>query len=382
MKLKNELHVKKLSTQLAVKMLQKQIGWGDQFIRVFDSSIQDLQLEELEIAERVMAQFGKKISAIVPSLGSNISGGARWFIEVLNRLSDFGFEVTAYLEKPPYSSDWLPASFVIKQFRNSNEIEGILLSSFSENENLFGDAKYATVKLYVVHAFEPAFIHRSRPSRIRAMQSYLRDDVWYMSVSHYLSTLMSEVFHRPVLPYLVSPGVDFEVFRYRAWELRGNEELKIGYLARSSSIRGTDIIEKISKLTCKRIPASFYGFSGISQGKLAGEYSKCHLFLDPSRVGGFMMPPLEAMACGTVPVATPLGSTTYILNGHNGFLVAKDHIDRFAFTIISAWENQEKMAEISHNARITAKQFTWKLTARNLLLNILSTTNTHDLANY
>lgn len=58
---------------------------------------------------------------------------------------------------------------------------------------------------------------------------------------------------------------------------------------------------------------------------LARIYSACHACLVPSWMESFPLPPLEAMACGTAVVTTPVGTEDYVRNGRNALTApAKD----------------------------------------------------------
>jgi glycosyltransferase involved in cell wall biosynthesis len=78
----------------------------------------------------------------------------------------------------------------------------------------------------------------------------------------------------------------------------------------------------------------------------------------PSSFEGLPMSLLEAMAHGTVPVASHCrsGVDEIIRPGENGFLVPAGDIEGFADHIAQLHENPERMAKMAQSARQTIQQ--------------------------
>lgn len=93
-------------------------------------------------------------------------------------------------------------------------------------------------------------------------------------------------------------------------------------------------------------------------------YSKSKIWLLASASEGFPLPPLEAMACGCVVVATKCGGTTdYIRDGENGFLVRVGDIRQCVDRIILLLRDIDLRQKLAGEALRTAKIFSWENSA-------------------
>jgi glycosyltransferase involved in cell wall biosynthesis len=84
------------------------------------------------------------------------------------------------------------------------------------------------------------------------------------------------------------------------------------------------------------------------------------IFAFPSRSEGFAIAPLEAMACGLVPVvtATP-GPMSYIENGRNGIVVPLRDAEALRKAIASLLDDPPRWRELRANAVATACGYSW-----------------------
>lgn len=78
------------------------------------------------------------------------------------------------------------------------------------------------------------------------------------------------------------------------------------------------------------------------QGTIKDLYSQCDVWLCGSRVEGFGLPPVEAMACRCPVVTTPVGGLIDIIEpGVNGYLVPIDDPETFAERILQVLQQPE-----------------------------------------
>lgn len=101
-----------------------------------------------------------------------------------------------------------------------------------------------------------------------------------------------------------------------------------------------------------------------SLNQIRSIYSRSLVWLLASASEGFPLPPLEAMACGCVVVATDCGGPRdYIRDGENGFLVRvgdiKQCVDRIKLVLCDIDLRQKLAGE----ALSTAKKFSWENSA-------------------
>ena len=84
------------------------------------------------------------------------------------------------------------------------------------------------------------------------------------------------------------------------------------------------------------------------------------IFIMPSTYEGFGLAPLEAMACGLVPVVTDIaGPAEYIVDGRNGLVVPVDDPAALEAAIARLVDDDALYARLQAGALATAKTFAW-----------------------
>ena len=98
-----------------------------------------------------------------------------------------------------------------------------------------------------------------------------------------------------------------------------------------------------------------------AQDRIKDIYSACDVWICGSRMEGFHLPPLEAMACRCPVVSTRVGGPLDIIKeGVNGFLVDIDDIGRLAEQTERVLKlSNEEWRKMSDAALATATQYTW-----------------------
>lgn len=92
--------------------------------------------------------------------------------------------------------------------------------------------------------------------------------------------------------------------------------------------------------------------------------SKCYLLADiyvvPSRLEGFGLTLLDAMAAGKPIVTTDVGAIPEIIkDGENGILVKPDKPDELAAAIIELLDNRLKSEQIGKNNKMAVSKYNW-----------------------
>jgi glycosyltransferase involved in cell wall biosynthesis len=97
--------------------------------------------------------------------------------------------------------------------------------------------------------------------------------------------------------------------------------------------------------------------------------SKSDILIFPSRFEGFGLAILEAMACGVVPVTTPVGIAEDVIKpGHNGFLVPVNGVDQLVAIVLAVANDSTRLCELGRNAYRSAQRFSWLSTAKATLM--------------
>lgn len=85
-----------------------------------------------------------------------------------------------------------------------------------------------------------------------------------------------------------------------------------------------------------------------------------HILLFPSLSEGFPIAPLEAMACGLVPIVTALpGPTSYIRDGHNGLVVPIGDGAALEAELVQLLQNGQRWVSLRRAALTTALGYDW-----------------------
>ncbi|NJK66138.1 MAG: glycosyltransferase family 4 protein [Microcoleus sp. CSU_2_2] len=177
---------------------------------------------------------------------------------------------------------------------------------------------------------------------------------------------------------LAPPSVDTKQFYA---PLRHKQSIPtIGMFYSQTAWKGTDIALKAFSLAASKIPnlrLVAFGTDAPSpdlplpanteyvikpdQDKLKDFYSKCDAWLFASRSEGFGLPIIEAMACRTPVIGTPVGAAPEMLSGGAGILVKPEDPEAMANAIerICQLPNSEWLA-MSEVAYAKVVNYTWE----------------------
>lgn len=154
----------------------------------------------------------------------------------------------------------------------------------------------------------------------------------------------------------------------------------VGFLYSVNPIKGVDVtisaIKKIAAefpdLACVSfgsvkasrqlpLPANCQFHYNPDQDNIRNIYAQCDVWISGSRVEGFNLPPLEAMACRTPVVTTSAGAMPELIqNGVQGFVVPIDDPAALAEKTLAVLNlNDDEWRRMSDAAYKTATRYTW-----------------------
>lgn len=198
-----------------------------------------------------------------------------------------------------------------------------------------------------------------------------------ITISQFLIDLVNK--HVPGAPMdLVANSVDTEQFYAPP---RGKCEVpSVGFLYRAERVKGSDIVLEAVDIARKEIPnlrLIAYGPRKQPGGQpipkdmeyhvfphndeLKDIYASCDAWLFASRVEGFGLPVLEAMACRTPVIATPAGAAPELIHARGGgVLVDHESPEQMAREIVRfAQMDEHEWTQISDAALSTTTSHTW-----------------------
>jgi glycosyltransferase involved in cell wall biosynthesis len=227
--------------------------------------------------------------------------------------------------------------------------------------------------VYFVQNYESLFPH-SVPERVD--ETY-RLPLKTIVISKWLDALMREKFG--VTPVALIPNsVDYEQFF--APPRTKNKTPCIGFLYGESTIKGVDVtLKAIAKIRTiiPNLKVVAFGASPISahlplpsgcdyqlspeQHRIREIYAQCDVWMCGSRMEGFHLPPMEAMACRCPVVSTAVGGPVDVIeNGIQGYVVQIEDADALAEKTLSILQGSDAdWRRMSDAAYATATSYSW-----------------------
>ena len=185
-----------------------------------------------------------------------------------------------------------------------------------------------------------------------------------IAVARYLEDMVSR--HTGMQAERIPYGIDFEHF-FAGNKTPPKDEIVVGGLYNTMARkRFPDLLEVVRRLRSDRLPVRLRLFGAEPRPKLDLEfeylhkpdpgtlremYADCHVWLAMSSQEGLHIPPMEAMACGAVVVATDIGGMRdYVLPGHTGWRVEVGDVDTARSHVTALFRNPERWQELSQGA--------------------------------
>ncbi len=110
----------------------------------------------------------------------------------------------------------------------------------------------------------------------------------------------------------------------------------------------------------ERVRAQVIAVPRYDNTRLQEVLADCQLLAYPSRFDGFPLSPLEAMACGLVPVTTNIPAVrTYVRDGENGLLVEPDDPAALSNALESLVDDPVRWRALRQGALETASGYSW-----------------------
>jgi glycosyltransferase involved in cell wall biosynthesis len=113
----------------------------------------------------------------------------------------------------------------------------------------------------------------------------------------------------------------------------------------------------------QKLSESVEVYSKITDEKLRELYSKADIFVLPSWVEGYQLPPLEAMACNTAVVATRVGGVPEY-EGEVLSVDSRDSEDIIA-AVESLIENEQKRKNLKEKGKKFVNNYSWEEATQN-----------------
>lgn len=340
------------------------------------------------------------MKAIIPMLDTPHSGGTRALVELANGLVQRGHQCTIVLPrgtKPlpfPTISPIVQVGPRLPYVRNArNLMNAALLARFlppadivlattwlSAFPTYWGTRNDRAIGFYFIQGDERTFFHSNLMGRLKsalANKSYHLDLHW-LTNSIWLRDRLNGEFQRKAA--VANPGVDTQVFcpdgRSSPTCKGGPSARTIACIGRSAPAKGLPDLLKALEWVSKEIeirlllisqeqlhvqaPYPIQVTRPRSDLEMADAYRKADVFVFPSWIEGYGLPPLEAMACG-VPVVTSDcgGIQDFAEDGTNALIVPPRDPQALAEAILRLLRDRSLAEKLTSNGLATAKELTW-----------------------
>jgi len=315
-----------------------------------------------------------KISFIEPHL--KIYGGIRRIIELSNRLTERGHDVTIFHSdgKP---CEWMKCIAKVKSYNEVLEEEHDVIIYNDPNPVDYKLAKEAKAKLKVFYVLE---LYKKELMKGINFKVYLP---WNKAMlilkkslhSSYLK-LANATWEKEWLKknmnidsILLLGGVNAEMFR--PVEVKKNpDEVRILCSGDSRERKGTKTIleafEIIKKKEPKVVLDTYHG-KGIPQKKMAEKYCSADIFVEGSWQAGWNNPVAEAMACKVPVVCTDIGGVQdFAFHKDTALLVPPEDSQAMASAILKLIRDEKLRGTLRENAYQYIRQFDWDESAESL----------------
>jgi glycosyltransferase involved in cell wall biosynthesis len=282
-----------------------------------------------------------KVAFVEPHLG--LFGGIRRILELSNRLTDRGVEVTVFHPQGT-PCDWMECRARIRPSKQLlGEPQDVVIYNDPNPED-FGLVRRAPVRLrvfYVLELYEttllPGFhptIYRPRHQRTLYMKRSLRAGYLLLTNATWLSTFLRE--RMGLDSTLLLGGVNREMFHPRQRD--ANDRFRILCSGDPRPRKGTQAIRAAVDLARRErrdIELDTYHGRGVAQHDMAEVYGSADLFIEASSQAGWNNPAAEAMACRVPLVCTDIGGVRdFAIHERTALLVPPGDVPAMAAAIL------------------------------------------------
>jgi len=315
-----------------------------------------------------------KISFVEPHL--ELYGGIRRIIELANRLTERGHDVTIF-HSDGSPCQWMKCIAKIKSYDEVLKEEHDVIIYNDPDPVDYKLVKKAKAKLkifYVLALYERELlkgvnpkIYLPRNKRMLILKKCLKSPYLKLVNSTWMYYWLKE--NMKIDSKILIGGVNTEMFRPVKVEKDPNE-IRILCSGDPRERKGTKTVLEAFKIVKKKEPKvkldTYYG-KGIPQEKMAEKYCSADIFVDGQWYAGWNNPVAEAMACKVPVVCTDIGGVRdFAFHEKTALLVPPKNPEAIASAILRLIRDEELRERLRENAYQHIRQFDWDKSAERL----------------
>lgn len=313
-----------------------------------------------------------KISFIEPHL--KLYGGIRRIIELSNRLTERGHDVTIF-HSDGSPCGWMKCIAKIRDYKAILKEEHDVIIYNDPNPidyNLVKKAKARLKVFYVLELYNKELlkgfnlkIYLPWNDRMLTLKKCLYSPYLKLSNSSWMYYWLKD--NMKIDSKLLIGGVNAEMF-YPVKIEKKSDEIRILCSGDPRERKGTKTILKAFEIVKKKVPKVMldtYHGKGIPQEKMADKYCSSDIFVETSWQAGWNNPVAEAMACKVPVVCTDIGGVKdFAFHEKTALLVPPKNPEAMASAILRLIRDKELRETLRENAYQCIKQFDWDKSAK------------------
>jgi len=315
-----------------------------------------------------------KISFVEPHL--KLYGGIRRIIELANRLTQRGHDVTIFHSNGSHC-EWMECIAKIKSYNELLKEEHDIIIYNDPNTTDYKLVKKANAKLkvfYVLGLYNNDLlkginlkIYLPWNKRMLILKKCLRSPYLKLSNATWEKEWLEK--NMNIDSYLLIGGINTEMF-YPIKIKKSLNKIRILCSGGSRKYEGTETIIEAVKIVQKveqRVVLDTYHGQGIPQERMAEKYSSADIFVDGRWYGGWNNPVAEAMACKLPVVCTDIGGVKdFAFHEKTALLVPPKDPKAMAYAILRLIRDEKLRELLRENAFKHIRQFDWNKSVERL----------------
>ncbi|OQX54722.1 MAG: hypothetical protein B5M53_05585 [Candidatus Cloacimonas sp. 4484_209] len=315
-----------------------------------------------------------KISFVEPHL--KIYGGIRRIIELANRLTERGHDVTIF-HSDGSPCQWMKCIAKIKSYGEVLKEEHDVIIYNDPNPIDYKLVKKAKAKLkvfYVLELYQKSLLKGINPKiylpwnkRMLILKKCLCSPYLKLSNATWEKKWLKE--NMNIDSILLLGGVNTKIFHPVKVKKNPNE-IRILCSGDPRQRKGTKTILEAVEIAKKEEPRivldTYYG-KGIPQEKMAEKYCSADIFVEGSWHAGWNNPVAEAMACKVPVICTDIGGVKdFAFHEKTALLVPPRDPEAMAAAILRLIKDEKLRETLRENAYQHIRQFDWDRSAKRL----------------
>lgn len=315
-----------------------------------------------------------KVAFVEPHL--ELFGGIRRIVELSNRLTERGIEVTIF-HPAGTPCAWMECRARVRPSEHLLDTPQDAVIYNDPNPDDFGLVRRAQARVkafYVLELYEKSLlsgfrpmIYRPRHQRTLYMKRSLRAGYLLLTNATWLTKFLRE--RMGLESTLLLGGVNREMFHPRDRPPNANFHILCSGDPRPR--KGTEAIREAVDLARQKradLVLETYHGRGIPQRRMVGVYTAADLFIEASHQAGWNNPAAEAMACGVPLVCTDIGGVhDFARHEETALLVPPGNVRAMAAAILRMAGDADLRARLATAGLASIGRFDWDRSADSLV---------------